>query len=60
MSAAMYLVWILVVGEAGGHNGSAQFGPFVNRADCEKVSESKVLRNFDKECIQINFVPSGR
>jgi hypothetical protein len=54
------LVWILVVGEAGGHNGSAQFGPFPTMADCQRVAASAPLLHFDKQCVQVNMVFGDR
>ncbi len=52
------LVWLLIVGEAGGHNGASQLGPFVDQLTCERVAASKTLRKFDKECFQV-VMPVG-
>ena len=54
------LVWILVVGEARGHNGSSQYGPFAAEVDCARVAALPALKQFDKQCVQVNMVFSTR
>ena len=49
------LVWVLIVGEAGGYKGAVQMGPFATEQDCERVASSSVLSKFQKQCIQVNM-----
>ena len=50
------LVWILIVGENGGHVSATQMGPFAKIEDCRLAANSTALKRFDKQCVQINMV----
>lgn len=50
------LVWILIVGEAGGHNSAQQFGPFAAEEDCTLVAASPALRLYSRQCVKVRMV----
>jgi hypothetical protein len=50
------LVWILIVGEAGGHNEATLMGPFATQADCENVAASVVLSRFNRQCLNVKML----
>lgn len=50
------LVWILITGSEGGHVPPAQLGPFADQASCERTSALKLLRRYDRQCVQVQLV----
>ena len=50
------LVWILIVGEGGGHNSVTQMGPFAKIEDCRLAANSTAIKTFDKQCVQVNMI----
>lgn len=54
------LVWLLIVGEAGGHNSATQLGPFPDEGSCWRVYSSPALKGFSRQCIQVSIVMPGK
>jgi hypothetical protein len=54
--ASFTLAWLLIVGEATGHNAATQIGPFLSAEDCQRVSDSIVLKNYQRQCVQVRVL----
>ena len=48
------LVWILVVGESRhGRTPPVQMGFYAQVDDCQRVADSKPMKDYDVQCVQV-------